>query len=306
MSEDKDKAKIFLSRLLANPTLLTLNPLQKEEHILSFLEINARQLLPTFSSEAFFPGQSWFAISTLLIGKLKEIINESLVPGIQRQLYEKIDLGFLSMLRQKNWPQEKIKEEILEFIWKVLLVNEGRRDFSGSYNAVTNQIAQKYIDSVFSTHSYVHFELTKVQRLKMNKDEIVNMINVSLLLRPAIYVFSASMNKDSSSGIITKSFAEKVEESLIKEIPVLPKELIKSAVSSNLSFGDHKYLQATSRLTSILNSLSKSLKANMKIDRGASSPEKSWFSIARKNYKYFGWDIKMLDELYRFSAENNW
>jgi len=306
MSEDKDNAKIFLSRLLANPTLLTLNPLQKEEHILSFLEINARQLLPTLSSDAFFPGQSWFAINTLLVGKLKEIIDESLVPGIQRQLYEKIDLGFLSMLRQKNWPQEKIKEGIFEFIRKVLLVNEGRRDFSGSYNALANQIVQKYIDNVFSTHSYVHFELTKVQRLKMNKDEIVNMINVSLFLRPAIYVFSASMNRDSSSGIITKSFAEKVEESLIKEIPVLPIELVKSAVSSNLSFGDHKYLQATSRLTSIFNSLSKSLKTDMKIDRGASSPEKSWFSIARKNYKYFGWDIKMLDELYRFSAENNW
>jgi len=114
------------------------------------------------------------------------------------------------------------------------------------------------------------------------------------------------MNKDSSSGIITKSFAEKVEDLLLKEIPSLPEELVKSAVRSNLSFEGHKYLQATSRLTSIINSLSRSLKADMMVDRGASSPEKSWFSIARKNYKYFGWDIKMLDELYRFSAENNW
>ena len=306
MSEEKDQAKIFLSRLLANPTLLTLNPLQKEEHILSFLEVNSKQLLPTLSSNAFFPGQSWFAINNLLVRKLKEIIDESLIPGIQRQLYEKIDLGFLSILRQNNRSQESIKQEILDFVKKILLNHEGRRDFSGSYNAISGQMAQKYMNRVFSTHSYVHFELTKVQRLKMNKDEIVNMINVSLVLRPAIYVFSASMNKDSSSGIITKSYAEKVEESLLKEIPSLPEELVKSAVRSNLSFGDHKYLQATSRLTSIFNSLSRSLKSDMKIDRGASSPEKSWFSIARKNYKYFGWDIKMLDELYRFSAENNW
>ncbi len=270
------------------------------------MEINAAQLLPTLSSEAFFPGQSWFDIHSLLVKKLKELIDESLIPGIQRQLYDKIDFGYLQLLRQQNWPQEKIKEDVLNFLKKIILVPDGRKDFSGSYNAISHQIVDKYIDSIFSTHSYIHFELTKVQRLKMSKDEIKDMINSSLLLRPAIYVFSASMNKDSSSGIITQSFAEKVEESLTTEIPTLPAALIKSSVRSNLSFGDHKYLQATARLTSIINSLSRSLKANIKVDRGASSPEKSWFSIARRNYKYFGWDIKMLDELYRFSAENNW
>jgi hypothetical protein len=306
MSEEKDKAKLFVSRLLSNPTLVTLNPLQKEEQLLNFMELNAKQLLPTLSSSAFFPGQSWFKIHSILLDKLKELIDESLLPGIQRQLYEKIDLSYISLLRQQSWPQEKIKEEVFNFTKKIVSSQEGRKDFSGSYNALSHQIVEKYLDCVFSSHSYIHFELTKVQRLKMNKDEIKDMINTSLLLRPSIYVFSASMNKDSSSGIITQSFAEKVEESLSKEIPTLPEKLVKSAVRSNLSFEDHKYLQATSRLTSIMNSLSRSLKADVKVDRGASSPEKSWFSIAKKNYKYFGWDIKMLDELYRFSAENNW
>jgi hypothetical protein len=306
MSTEIDKAKLFVSRLLTNPTLLTLNPLQKEEQILSFMEINGQQLLPTLSSEAFFPGQSWFAIHSLLVKKLRELIDESLIPGLQRQVYEKIDFGFISLLRQQSWPQEKSKEAVFNFTKKIIISSDGRNDFSGSYNAISNQIVHKYINSIFSTHSYIHFELTKVQRLKMNKDEIINMINTSLLLRPAVYVFSTSMNKESSSGIITQSFAEKVEASLIKEIPYLPEALIKSGVRSNLSFKDHKYLQATARLTSIFNSMARSVKADMKVDRGASSPEKSWFSIARKNYKYFGWDIKMLDELYRFSAENNW
>ena len=130
--------------------------------------------------------------------------------------------------------------------------------------------------------------------------------SISLIIRPAIYVFSVGMHKDSSSGIITQSFAEKVEASLVKEVPSLPEVLVKSAVRSNLSFVDHKYIQATSRITSIINSLARSVKTDMKVDRGASTPEKSWFSIARRNYKYFGWDIKMLDELYRFAAENNW
>lgn len=306
MNEDIDKAKLFVARLLSNPTLITLNPLQKEEQILSFMHINAKQLLPTLSSQAFFPGESWSFIHNLLVSKLKELIDESLVPGIQRQLYDKIDFGYFQLLRQQNSPQEKIKEQVLNFLKKIILTPDGRKDFSGSYNAVSHQIVDKYIDSIFFAHSYIHFELTKVQKLKLSKDEIKDMVNSSLLLRPSIYVFSSSRNKDSSSGIITLSFAEKVENSLTREIPSLPDALVKSAVRSNLSFGDNKFLEATARLTSILNSLSRSLKANMKVDRGAASPEKSWFSIARRNYKYFGWDIKMLDELYRFSAENNW
>ena len=59
MSEENDKAKLFVSRLLSNPTLITLNPLQKEEQILSFMEINAPQLLPTLSSQAFFVSHGW-------------------------------------------------------------------------------------------------------------------------------------------------------------------------------------------------------------------------------------------------------
>ena len=306
MSQKEEKAKLFVTRLLSNPTLRTLNPLQKEEQILSFMKVNARQLLPTLSSSAFFPGESWPVIQGLLISKLKDLIDESLIPGIQRHLYEKIDIGFISLLRQQNWPQEKTKEELFTFIKKILSGDDGRKDFSGSYNAISHQIVDKYIESIFDAHSYVHFELTKVQRLKMNKDEIKNMIKISLLLRPAIYIFSVGMHKDSSSGIITQSFAEKVEASLIKDIPSIPETLVKSAIRSNISFEDHKYLQATSRITSIINSLARSVKSDMKVDRGASTPEKSWFSIARRNYKYFGWDIKMLDELYRFSAENNW
>ena len=172
MSQKEEKAKLFITRLLSNPSLRTLNPLQKEEQILSFMEVNARQLLPTLSSNAFFPGESWYTIQGLLISKLKDIIDESLIPGIQRQLYEKIDFGFISLLRQQNRSQEKMKEELFNFTKKIVSVSEGRKDFSGSYNAVSHKIVDKYIENVFNDRSYVHFELTKVQRLKMNKDEI--------------------------------------------------------------------------------------------------------------------------------------
>ncbi len=306
MSQEEEKAKLFVARLLSNPSLRSLNPLQREEQILSFMEMNAQQLLPTLSSGAFFPGESWFKIHSLLKEVLGTLIDGSLLPGVQRQIYDKINFSFLSVFGSQKGFQDKTKDGIFTFVKHLLSVPEGRKAFSGSYNAIGRQIVDKYIEAVFNDHSYVHFELIKVQRLKMSKEEIQNFLKVSLLLRPVIYTFGTNMHKDNSSGIITTSFAEKVEESLRKEIPSLPEALIKSAVGSNVSFNDHKYLQATSRLTSIMSSLAQSIKSDITVDRGASTPEKSWFSIARRNYKYFGWDIKMLDELYRFSAENNW
>ena len=160
MSKENDKAKLFVARLLSNPTLITLNPLQKEDQILNFMQINAAQLLPTLSSTAFFPGQTWFNIHNLLINNLKELIDDSLVPGIQRQVYEKINFGYIQLLKQNNWPQEKIKEEVFNFLKKIIMVPDGRKDFSGSYNAISHQIVHKYVDSIFSAHSYIHFELT--------------------------------------------------------------------------------------------------------------------------------------------------
>jgi hypothetical protein len=42
------------------------------------------------------------------------------------------------------------------------------------------------------------------------------------------------------------------------------------------------------------------------VDRGADTPDKSWFSIARRNFKFYGYDVKMIDEFYKIAAENGW
>ena len=89
-------------------------------------------------------------------------------------------------------------------------------------------------------------------------------------------------------------------------LAVLPDEVFVSAINSNISFMDNQYLEATARITAILTQMYKNYKPGMKIDRGAVSPEKSWINTARRNFRFFGFDIKMLDEFYKFAAENNW
>ena len=108
MSKEEEKAALFISRLLSNSSLHYLNPLQKEEQITIFLELNAQQLHPTLSSPAFFPGKSWTEILSILQPKLAAVVDEMAFEGIKRYLYEKLDFGFISYFPGYSHPKEKV------------------------------------------------------------------------------------------------------------------------------------------------------------------------------------------------------
>ena len=82
--------------------------------------------------------------------------------------------------------------------------------------------------------------------------------------------------------------------------------MLKSAVDANVSFNEHHVLEATARLSAIFSARARNYQPDLKVDRGADSPDKSWLNVARRNYKFYGFDVKMLDELYKIAAENMW
>ena len=305
----EQKAQVFLSRLLGNPSLSNLTPLQKEEQILQFLKVNASQLYPTLASPAFFPGKSWDEIVSILQSMIALNTNNAIEPGIQKILADGMDLSFIQLIRQQNMPQEQLKKKVYEFVSTMLSKREARFEFIGSYNALAYRLVDKYIEEIFNRKQYVHFELTKVQRLKLGKDAIKDMIRLSVLLKPAVFLLIESQGAggiESGRGIVQKPFAEKALQLMKQKFVVLPEEVLSSAVHANVSFQEHPQLEATSRISSILTAMGKSYKPNQKIDRGADTADKSWLSISRRNYRYYGFDVKMLDEFYMIAAENGW
>ena len=240
---------------------------------------------------------------------LMGIIDKSLLSNVHALVKDNLDLSFISFIRQQNVTSERVKKDIQQFITSVLKKNEARRDFSGAYTALLHNFVDKYVDGFFENRSYIHFELIKVQRLKMGKEEIKNLIKLSILLKPSIYLFSVADTSglnENNSGQIPNQFAEKIILSISGQLVTLPEQVLKSAINSNVSFAENRFIETTARITSIISAMGKGYRPNMTIDRGAVSPEKSWLSIARKNYKFYGFDIKMLDEFYKLAAENNW
>jgi len=308
MDDSQQKAQAFVKRLLENPALASLPALQKEEQILNFIKLNATQLAPTLSSPNFFPNQNWQQILYLLYQALTSIINDSLYPQLSDAV-DKIDYAFISLIRQQNFPLSQCKVQIEKYLKTILQNFEARRLFTGSFIAYQHAYVDKYLDRIFESKQYIHIELTRAHRMKMGRQEIKNLIKASMLLRIAIYHLTLNDPKETierTSGLVRKPYADKILDVLKNELKLLPEELLVCAVNSNLSFQENSQMEGTSRIAAILAARCQNFKVITKVDRGAETPDKSWFNIARKNYKFYGFDLKMVEEFYRIAAENGW
>lgn len=309
MSADEQKAQAFISRLLSNPALNDFTPLQKEEQIIQFLQANASQLGPTLASPSFFPGKAWNQIVALLLTSLMKQIDATLAPSIVKIIDDRIDFGFIRHLRNQAADAQKVREQLKKFVGGLLQKPDARRAMTGAHTALHYGLADRYVEACWARHSYVHFELTKVQRLRMSKDEVKAMIHTTLLLKPLVFMLASvngSMTGEQTSAIVQNQFAEKVFGAAQKHLALLPDPVLKSGVNASISFVENRFIEATSRIAAIFAARCREYQPNVRVDRGADTPDKSWFSIARRNYKFYGFDIKMLDEFYQIAAEHGW
>ncbi|MCF7928287.1 MAG: hypothetical protein K9L68_04895 [Spirochaetales bacterium] len=306
MNAEQQKAAAFVGRLLSNPAISNLPPLQKEEQIIQFLKVNAPQLRPTLASPQFFGNRSWQEIFNILYRALQAVINQELIPAVERMIQNRIDFSFIPFLRQQQVDNRRVAEQLNQFLVDLISHPPARQAFSGPFTAVLYGFVDRYIEEIFNRRSYAQFEFTKVERLKMSKEEIKHMVKVVALLRPSVNLLTTSIAGEQFTGNIQSQYLDKVLGVIKDKLSYLPEQVLKSALNSNLSFQSNRYIEATGRAAAILSLRCKSFRPNQKVDRGADTPDKSWFNIARRNYKYYGFDVKMLDEFYKTAAENQW
>ncbi len=308
MDSEPSRAAAFANHLLSNSSLNALNVLQKEEQVLQFLNANSRTLLPTLSSSRFFPGKRWNEILDLLYSALIQETDKHLVPQLEELLKAKLSFSFVSAIQPRSVPEEGCREETWELIGRILHKPEARKAMSGPFTAIKYSFPDRYLDRSLAARQYVHFELTKVQRLRLEVEEIKHMVAVTLLLRPLIQLLTVgrSGGELAATGTVKAPFAQTAFESIKTQLTMLPLVLVRSALFSNVSFLEDKHIDATARIASIFSARARNYKPVGRVDRGADTPDRSWLSIARRNYKYYGFDIKMLDEFYNIASESGW
>jgi hypothetical protein len=309
MNPTPARASAFVNHLLANPALKDLNPLQKEEQILQFLKTNAQSLLPTLSSAQFFPSTSWNQIMQLLYKALIQDTDRVLMPELEELTRRRISFSFVSQIQPHHISEDKCREEMWELMQRLLQKPEARKALTGPVTAITGGFVGRYLGRCFETRQYVHFELTKVQRLRLEIEDITHMVHATLLLRPSIQLFTVGREAAAEtveSAKVQSQFAASALENIKSQLQILPPVLLQNGLFSNVSFEEDGQIDATARIAAIFSSRARNYKPITRVDRGASTPDRSWFSITRRNFKYYGFDVKMLDEFYKIASENGW
>lgn len=309
MDNQNQKSQAFVSRLLQNPALRECTPLQREQQIVQFLQQNADALYPTLSSAQFFPGKPWGEILRVLVAGLSSLTNDAMTKELERLLWDRLQFSYVGFLKQNTCDHDTTRKQLNEFLRKMLMRAEARREFAASHVALAHSLVERYVEEAFRRREYVYFELAKVQRLDLGRVELVHLLGTSMLLKPCVHLVTgngAASHGDQATVMVLKHYADKALEVVATQLPCLPAEVIRSGVYGNLSYLEHPFLEATARVTAILHARCRSYRPSGTVDRGADTPDKSWFSIARRNYKYYGFDIKMLDEFYKIAAERGW
>ncbi|MBN2628815.1 MAG: hypothetical protein JXA95_19280 [Spirochaetales bacterium] len=311
MDENKDmnreKAGQFITRLMSNPALQPLAPLKKEQQIRFFLRTNEAQLFPTLSSPAFFPGKNQQEINRILTESLRETTNQKIFPLFKDFITDTLKSGALicAVGGNNSLNTNAVREGLLKLFTAILESNDARDALIPVATLFESPLLMRYIPQIVHRQKYISFEIRMVQRFKEVPENIIDYIKLTALITPVVYTYLEN-SSELVNGSISANFANQIIEKLSNKYRAIPKEIIAGLIQGSVAFSDDKEIPATSRLATLFARRAQTWNPDQKIDRGAESSDKSWFSVARKNYRYYGYDMDMIMELYNISAEMGW
>jgi len=303
MEQSIEKVSPFIEKLLANPNLTGLSPLSKETQIIKFLGANAGKLYPVISGPDFFPGKTWSEILEILKLSLYRITNAELIPDIKKIITE--SFSNMTIKKMGGRASDKVlRQQLLKLIGLIISNPEIRIELDGPVQAVKTNIAKKYIASCFADKNFLFTELLRIQRLPQDIDVIADLVNISILLKPVL-IYAAG-DQSNRGGLVTDAFIKTQLHKKGLDLDGVPEIALKSGIHSSMSFQDFRFIEGSARLSNILATRCQGYNPSQKVDRGAESSDKSWFSIARKNYKYFGFDFEMVTAMYDSATSRGW
>ncbi len=316
MDQNNEKMLQFIAHLFNNDNIKNEPILIGEQLIVNFISKNFNILKQTLTSDQFFPNLSIEETLQLLLTTLRDKILDETKPILFKYV-ETIDFNVLNSLENsESIAKDFLKEKFIQFLDVILTHKEVRYNFNGVLNIFKYNIIDKYIHRIFERREFLFNELTKVEKNNLKADDYINYLKILLLIKNSAYIktpFTAGPEtKNLNSSDIVKApklldkFFTLIEENIKKSIPGLNEKVIKMALKSNCKQENTELEQASARFLFTMNYRFQEYKHFEKIDRGAETPDKSWFNIVKKNAEFQGFDKKMIDELYKISADNEW
>jgi len=311
MSEEKNKMAEFVGKLWANPALQGASVMKRENQILGFIRENQTQLQAAFAKPGYFPSLGWDGSIRLLFSVLTDLIVDSTQPRLDKILGNLMQEEFLIQLEIK--PGEVNRDRIKDFILKSLHTKGTRDPYVSVFEAISCGLYERYVPKIMERHKVIHNELYRKDRMNLPAPVLVGYLQLCSLFRPLFWqkvavasgnqVALASVTKDSK---LYESTYKQLGGVMYQEVGGVPDRILRAGVDSCLHSEEHTETGGSARLISILVSRAAEFDPTQKQERGAETPDKSWFHIHRKTARYYGHDGRYLDELYQIAAEEGW
>ncbi len=310
-----EKVSNFVSHLLSNPNIQNEPILIAEGVVLNFIVSNLEKLKITFKSPQFFPELTSKEVLSLIVSDLRT----RTINTVRPQLYSYIDyIDFDVLLKYQksaSFNNDMYRQLFKKYIDEIIVNKDVRFYLNATLTILSMDVLERYIGVSFSKRSPMYFELVRVQKNNLKTEEYVNYLKILLLLRCGAYVkkeipgFSESKVNISDFIKVPKTLEQYFAEyakTTAKKMPGVAPHVIEMALKSNVSESLTEPEDASAKFLYIMCQRFQNYQEYKKIDRGAETPDKSWFGIMRKNAGYYGFDKRLLEDLYMIAGNNNW
>ncbi|MBN2323387.1 MAG: hypothetical protein JXQ30_06605 [Spirochaetes bacterium] len=318
---DKKKVVEFVQYLISNPNLKAETPVIREGMIITFITSNLRQLKKTLGSKRFFPHLSPDRVISEILLVLKQMSLGYLMPRIEVWLKNEIDYAVLEELfplrgAQAGLGQNRYRSMLQEYLTLVLAYSEVRYNFNSVVNIFTYRALDRYLREVFHRRRFIFNEIRRVERLDLDCDEYIEYAKILFLIKNSVFMRvmlssgsgkrKANINEAQQLSMSMPEFVMKLARSIKEGLPFLSEKAVVTAIKSNFRERQTGMKEASARLFHIIGSRYQDYKHHGRIDRAAESLDKSWFNIARSNSRFYGFNEKMVNELYLIAGDNMW
>ncbi len=311
MSEEKNKMSEFVGKLWANPALAGASVIRRENQILGFIRENQTQLQQAFAKPGYFPELGWDGSIRLLFSVLTDLIVDSVEPRLDKILSNLLNPEILQQL--EIHASELDREKIKDFIVRSLRNKATRDPYVSVLETISYGLYDRYVPKALDRHKVIHNELYRKDRLSLPAPIMVDYLQLCSLFRPLFWhkVAATSNNQLNLAAVVKDpkmydSVYKQLNAMMVGEVGGVPERILRAGLESCLNAAEHPDTGGSARLIAILVSRAADFDPMQKQDRGAESPDKSWFHIHRKTARYYGYDARYLDELYQIASEEAW
>jgi hypothetical protein len=240
MEPERARAAAVAARLLASPVLAGLSPLEKEEQALLLLRSRAAEMARLL--EVRPPARAFREQARAAGGGAAPGYGPQL-EGLPQTSRRGRDLPVAASLQAPS--RARCREEVTS-CWRLLENERGRAALSPPLAAVLRDFPGRYLPVCYAHRKYVHFELAKVERLRLEPGETASLVRAALLLRAGIF-----LDAQEQPGGLGPRYAAEAQALLRARLKSLPQAVLRSAAMSHLPCRGNPLLPASARLTAL-------------------------------------------------------